>query len=113
MKRRRARRVEHPASGAQAAIGRAAIGAAALGGSGGGCDGGWRNRDRRFSDPGSRREARQDPAPRHRGARGRTVAREGAGRRAGANFTVRRLSATLVNSVLYWSAQPKQKEGAV
>src|SRR5215212_1194558 len=40
--------------------------------------------DRRFGDPGARREAWQDRALGDRGARGRTAARQGAGRRAGA-----------------------------
>src|SRR5215213_8477308 len=51
---------------------------------GGGCERGGSGGDRRPGDPGARCEARQDPAPGHRGARGRTAARQGAGRRAGA-----------------------------
>src|SRR5215211_5280461 len=80
-------------------------------GSGGGRDRHRGSGDRRFSDPGARREARQDPAPQHRGARGWTAAREGVGRRAGANSTPRRVGAAIVNSALSWSAQHEQKEG--
>src|SRR5215218_5796062 len=40
--------------------------------------------DRRLGDPGARCEAWKDPALGHRGAGGRTAARQGAGRRAGA-----------------------------
>src|SRR3712207_4448173 len=52
--------------------------------SSGGGERGGSGGDRRPGDPGARCEARQDRAPRHRGAGGRTAAREGAGRRAGA-----------------------------
>src|SRR5215203_3991419 len=50
----------------------------------GGCERCGSIGDRRPGDPGASREARPDPALEYRGARGRTTARKGASRRAGA-----------------------------
>src|SRR5215217_377019 len=61
------------------------------------CDGDRRLSNRRLSDPCTRREARKDRAPQHRGARGGQAAREGTGRRPRANPTPRRIGAALVN----------------
>src|SRR5215208_1556766 len=61
------------------------------------CDGDRCLSDRCLSDPCTPREARKDRAPQHRGARGGKAARQGAGRRARANPTPRRIGAALVN----------------
>jgi hypothetical protein len=78
--------------------------------------GGRRDSDRRLSDrssghPGTRCEARQDPAPRHRRTRGRPAARKGARRRAGANSTPRRIGRAFVNGEV-WNSRESARRGS-
>ena len=91
---RRAKQVEQSPFGAQVAFRRATIGAMALGALAVGATAIGALAIGALAIRALARQARKDRAPQHRGARGWQAARKGAGRRARANPTPRRIGSS-------------------